>query len=144
MARIRRKGPAQRERWRHELDLDQELGFVLGPAGDGFASEDEARSAWGLHRERIRAEHPNGSRPAAWWAFEAREPQPSRADRDLPPGWSAEAVALAQRGELSADEFRALARRARRVGSPRAWEPERLDSFLHEMQPGQGIAGGRP
>ena len=134
MPRVRKRGPDTRQAWRYELDLHQELALTLGPVADGFDSEDEARSAWGVHGERIMAEHPAGSRPAGWWAFVAGEPRPTLTDRELPVGWSAEAVALAERGELSAEEFRTLERKARRVGHPRRWSEKRLTAFFRELR----------
>ena len=134
MPRIKKRGPGHRERWRHALDLPQEIGLVIGPMGQGFESEGDARAAWALHRERIMAEHPRGSRALAWWAFEAGEPRPTRSDRELPFGWKAESVRLAERGDLMEPEFQELARTARRVGHPRRWGDSRLEAFLNEMR----------
>ena len=55
------------------LSLQQELELILGPGAipDGsFASDQERRSAWRVHREELMASVTDFSHPWAFWKFE--------------------------------------------------------------------------
>ncbi len=54
----------------------------LGPSPlDVELTDDVLRSVWAEHRERLLARSRPGSRPWAWWRFEASIPEPLRAQR---------------------------------------------------------------
>jgi len=53
--------------------LGNTLGLVGGP-GDAFADEASRRACWEAHRDRLMRQVNPGTRPAAWWAFEAAFP----------------------------------------------------------------------
>jgi len=58
------------------LDLEQYLELLLGPkdAASAFASDESRRSSWRSHAaEVMRLVYP-GSRPWAWWEYDAPEP----------------------------------------------------------------------
>ncbi len=58
------------------LDLEQYLELLLGPrdAESAFASDESRRSSWRSHAaEVMRLVYP-GSRPWAWWEYDAPEP----------------------------------------------------------------------
>jgi len=61
-----------------ELDDQQVFELILGPPahGSAFASDDERRIAWELHRARFldRTDNP-GRRPWGWWQYESPEPR---------------------------------------------------------------------
>lgn len=69
------------ERPEHDLDIDLKLYELLtgfDHFGLGFSDLAEARAAWDLVREPFLAGHVErrpGTRPWAWWAFEAPEPR---------------------------------------------------------------------
>jgi hypothetical protein len=138
MARVKRRGPDRRESWRHELTLNQELGFLLGPAGSGFKSEEEAQAAWEIHRDALMAEWGRGP---GWWKYELGEPVPSRMVRgvEFPPPWTAAHVRLFELGELTEEEVSDLERRARNwnpesLEAPKRWDAARIDTFMAELR----------
>jgi hypothetical protein len=45
-------------------------------AGEGFATDAEAESAWNAHRATLLAGHPAGARPWGWWRFERHQERP--------------------------------------------------------------------
>jgi hypothetical protein len=59
-----------------------------------FATEDEAREAWQIHRGKVEPTNP-GTRARGWWAFESPEPR----DRSIP-----EREQLARIGALRPNE----------------------------------------
>jgi hypothetical protein len=69
-----------------------------------------------LERADGRYNGPAGTRPWAWWVFDLGEEMPRG-------GWAAEAIRLAELGELRDDELAALHERANearlRIGIPR-------------------------
>jgi len=57
------------------LNLEQYLELLLGPKGrSAFASNAARRSAWREHREELLPLVDPGSRPWAWWQYDAPEP----------------------------------------------------------------------
>jgi hypothetical protein len=102
MARLRSRRLEPRRSAVATLDL------LMGPtdAPWGYTVE-ELEILWEQRRDEIMAgrhgRH-DGRRPWAWWAFEAREPQPWNLDT----GWADETVRLAELGELTAAELAAL------------------------------------
>src|SRR3954447_18569012 len=79
------------ERWSLELGEDERR-----PA---FANEEERRAAWEYHREALLARERPGSRPRAWWEYDA----PIRW-----PGYDRETVALYEAGLMSEEEIAEL------------------------------------
>ncbi len=83
----------------------------LGPV-DGELSVDELELAWSVQRERIMTLYAEpayaGARPWAYWAFDLEE--------EMPDGDLAEAVRLAELGELRLDELAALKEQAVEAG----------------------------
>lgn len=72
----RRRGPDRR------CDLDDAVRLFLerGPSWSFFVelSDEQAQSLWAAHRDTLLAEwieRRPGTRPHAWWRFEAREPR---------------------------------------------------------------------
>src|SRR2546423_12511068 len=68
-----------------ELDPDVHLALWLGLRLEVFASVRERREAWERHREELLALHQwpqgqPGSRPFAWWEFDAGPDAPVRGD----------------------------------------------------------------
>ena len=106
----RRTSPAFRR------DSDVELGMLIGPVqGDGLSDED-LELGWHYHGARLLEQYVGpATRPWGWWAFEAGEPKPD--------GREAEAVRLAELGELDDEELATLRERANearlRVGTGR-------------------------
>ena len=87
MARRRREDPAP-----EPLTLEQRerllTGFQLS-LPEPFEDEDDARRVWALHREELLADWTSnrpGTRPWAWWAFEATEPRKILAIKRQPSG----------------------------------------------------------
>jgi hypothetical protein len=83
-------------------DIEQYLELLLGPKDDGsaFSSDESRRISWRSHAADVmRLVHP-GSRPWAWWEYDA--PEPAR------PGES-EPVYLARWGLLTEAEQESLA-----------------------------------
>jgi hypothetical protein len=87
------------------LDLEQYLELLLGPrdAASAFASDESRRVLWRSHStELMRLVHP-GSRPWAWWEYDAPEPARPR---------ESELSYLARWGFLTEAELASLARAA--------------------------------
>jgi hypothetical protein len=62
----------QDKRRRRELTYDQGWELLLGPdRGSAFADEAEARAAWDANRDELLADCNGGTRPWAFWRFEA-------------------------------------------------------------------------
>jgi hypothetical protein len=102
MTRVRSRGV--------ELSVELRMYLMLGPAPiweDDFTDED-LEIGWRLHGQRIMEEWKpyRGSRPWGWWRFETETGE----EPELAPG--ASEIMLAQLGELTDDEFAAIARRA--------------------------------
>ena len=59
-----------------ELDLEQYLELLLGPkdAYSAFGSEESRRDAWRDHAAELLSMVDPGSRPWAWWQYDAAEP----------------------------------------------------------------------
>jgi hypothetical protein len=57
-------------------DLEQYLELLLGPgdAGSAFDSDECRRTAWRLHWAEVMRLVQPGSRPWAWWEYDAPEP----------------------------------------------------------------------
>ena len=76
----------------------------------GELTVEELELAWGFQRERVMSAYSEpayaGSRPWAWWHFDTGE--------EMPEGDRAEAVRLAELGELRPDELAALSERGGR------------------------------
>lgn len=58
------------------LNLEQYLELLLGPRGtaSAFSSDDNRRAAWRGHARELLAVVDPGSRPWAWWEYDAPEP----------------------------------------------------------------------
>ena len=57
------------------LNLEQYLELLLGPKGDSaFDSDSHRRTAWHQHRAELLPLVDPGSRPWAWWQYDAPEP----------------------------------------------------------------------
>ena len=57
------------------LNLEQYLELLLGPRGtSAFASDFARRMAWQQHRDDLLPMVDPGSRPWAWWQYDASEP----------------------------------------------------------------------
>jgi hypothetical protein len=83
-----------------------EISLTIGPTPMCEHADDELEAGWALLKEKIMSNaRRDGSRPWAWWRFEAREDPPP-----MEPG--AEEVRLAELGELTDEEVEAIARRA--------------------------------
>jgi len=66
-------------------DLEQCLELLLGPkhVGSSFASNTSRRAAWRFHSEELMRLVEPGSRPWAWWVYDAPEPTlPRESDFD--------------------------------------------------------------
>jgi hypothetical protein len=117
VARLRRRLEARgtHPRKLHEPGFE----FLMGPTdAPGEYTAEELEVLWPLHRDKIMAgpqgRH-HGTRPWAWWAFEAGEPRPE--ERWIPSEWGPfgrmegvgdETVRLAELGELTAEQLAAL------------------------------------
>ena len=64
----------------HELTLPQHWSLRLGSWSrqSAFVDDAERRAAWEVHRSRLLAHMHPGSRPDAWWSYEAAETRNSR------------------------------------------------------------------
>jgi len=92
--------------------------LLIGPTTfEADPTVEELGVAWELHGARLMADYngPPGTRPWAWWTFNLGEEMPQG-------GWDAEAIRLAELGELRPDELAALHERANeaktRIGTP--------------------------
>lgn len=98
--------------WRYDPSLPVRLSLIMGP-GDGLTDEQLA-AAWRVEGPQLMESCRDNPNPAwrcwAYWRFELGEPQP--------PDEVAEAVRLAELGELRPDEIANLRRRA---GGSRRW-----------------------
>ena len=111
--------PRLRERlWRYEPPVNAGIDLLMGPTdAPGELTVDQLEVAWELERERMLREYrgPAGTRPWAFWWFNLGE--------EMPHDWAAEAVRLAELGELRDDELAALRERANeamlRIGTTR-------------------------
>jgi hypothetical protein len=58
------------------LDLEKYLELLLGPgdAASAFASDESRRSSWRAHSAELMRLVDPGSRPWAWWEYDAPEP----------------------------------------------------------------------
>jgi hypothetical protein len=66
-------------------DLEQFLELLLGPShlGSSFSSNASRRAAWRSHSEELMRLVEPGSRPWAWWEYDAPEPTlPRESDFD--------------------------------------------------------------
>ena len=59
------------------LNLEQYLELLLGPrvAASAFDSDESRRAAWRVHSAVLAPLVDPGSRPWAWWEYDAPEPQ---------------------------------------------------------------------
>ena len=72
---------------------------------DVFESEEERYEAWLARRDEYMESHKPGSRPGAWWRYEAPEGAPDRADyRGRYDGWT-NTIVPDEDGDLTTDEF---------------------------------------
>jgi hypothetical protein len=105
-----------RPRSRVSIERSAIMDLLIGPVPGGL-TEEQLAVAWDQFGDEIMRDSydPPGTRPWAWWAFEAGE--------DRPAGSEPEAVRLAELGELGADELAALRERANearlRIGTAR-------------------------
>jgi hypothetical protein len=91
---------------RRRSRADMLLALEIGPTTlDGF-TEAQLKRGWTMFRPKLMPRHHYGrpSRPWGWWVFEAGEDKPRRFD--------AEALRLAELGELLDDELAAVRERA--------------------------------
>lgn len=84
------------------LNLEQYLELLLGPrdAGSAFDSDESRRTSWRLHSAELMRLVEPGSRPWAWWEYDA--PEPAR-PRESEPAYLARCGLLteAERASLS-------------------------------------------
>jgi hypothetical protein len=61
-------------------DLEQYIELLLGPrdAGSAFASDEARRTSWRSHSAELKRLVEPGSRPWAWWEYDAPEPARAR------------------------------------------------------------------
>ena len=61
----------------NSLNLEQYLELLLGPreGASAFDSNESRRAAWRAHSQVLTAMVDPGSRPWAWWEYDAPEPQ---------------------------------------------------------------------
>jgi hypothetical protein len=69
---------------RDGLSLWQRWSLTIGCCGDEFDSDEERREAWERHRDELLAESRAGTRPQAWWDYEASIDQPADSDLETP------------------------------------------------------------
>jgi hypothetical protein len=96
-----------RRRVHEELSSPQWLDLLTNPdlESDVFESEEARRAAWEEYRDEYMESHKPGSRPGAWWRFEAPEGAPDRADyRGHYDGWT-NTIVPDEDGTLTTDEF---------------------------------------
>lgn len=86
-------------------DLEQYLELLLGPGdgGSAFDCDESRRMAWRSHSSELMRLVQPGSRPWAWWEYEAPEPVRSR---------ESDAAYLARCGLLTSAERISLAQTA--------------------------------
>jgi hypothetical protein len=60
----------------NQLNLEQYLELLLGPSGtaSAFRCDDARRAAWQAHAPELLPMVAPGSRPWAWWQYDAPEP----------------------------------------------------------------------
>jgi hypothetical protein len=69
--------PTNRRYVRHarrgRLNHAEEMTLIYGPdpRWDAFDTDEEARTAWAQHRDRLLAGYRHGRRPMAWWTLES-------------------------------------------------------------------------
>lgn len=114
--------PRLRQRRRQGRPLDF-VDLAIGPAGD--YDDAEAEHAWREHREAMLADC-DGTRPWAWWRYEAGEQRPT--------GLDAEAIRLAELGELSVAEKQSIARRAAEAEPRIGTAAERISAAGTELE----------
>ena len=93
--------PAKRAKMQGGLNLEQYLELLLGSTCDAsaFESDDARRAAWRTHATELMTMVDPGSRPWAWWQYDAPEaPLPRESERDY----------LARHGLLTETELRRL------------------------------------
>ena len=101
-----------------DLSMELVLALLIGPTEDDDLTDEDLELGWRYRGEQIMEDYRGvlGTRPWGWWKFAAGEEKPA-SDR------GAEAVRLAELGELRADELAALRERANeaklRIGTPR-------------------------
>jgi hypothetical protein len=109
------------------LDSDLRLALLLGPVRDDGLADADLELGWRYYGGQIMREDvgPAGTRPWGWWRFVAGEERPRRIwnpETRRSEGIAAEAVRLAELGELRDDELAALRERANearpRIGTP--------------------------
>ena len=68
--------PAKSSLINARLDLEQYLELLLGPNEErsDFNSDEQRREAWREHSEELMPMVDPGSRPWAWWQYDAPEP----------------------------------------------------------------------
>ncbi len=103
-----------------DLTWEQVTELVCGPyIVAAFESEEERTRQYLRHRTVLLEEYGNhGFRPWMWWMHEHGEapPPPRQAVEGYPWPWDAEAVRLAEMGELRTDERKHLDETAEAVG----------------------------
>ena len=98
---------SHRRRVHEELTSPQWLDLLSNPypESDVFESEEERYEAWLAHRDEYMENHKPGTRPGAWWRFEAPEGAPDREDyRGSYDGFT-NTIIPDEDGDLITDEF---------------------------------------
>jgi hypothetical protein len=86
-------------RRRRRLSLAQQDSLSIG--GPGFRDDAERREAWAQHRDVLLA-HCQGSRPRAWWDYEAPIALPSDPDQQSAALYAANLLAERERNTMVA------------------------------------------
>ena len=122
--------PRFRDRvWRYSPTPSATLDLMMGPTAGGLTIA-ELEAAWELERDTLMDHARNsstpGRRPGAWWEFEAGE--------EMPRERGAEAIRLAELGELRPDEVAALRERANEAKLRVGTAAERISALGTELE----------
>ena len=125
--------PTNRRYVRHarrgRLNHAEEMALIYGPdpRWDAFDTDEEARTAWAQHRERLLAGCRHGRRPMAWWTLESPVAFP---------GYEHQQATLFEADLLEPEERAALVEWWHNQFE-RAWDP----NFFHCAGPGKFFHG---
>jgi hypothetical protein len=84
-----------------DLSIEEEWSLTIGGCWDSeFACDEDRRDAWERHRDDLLAESRAGTRPAAWWDYDATIPRPGGDDCQEPALYGAGLLSEAELAEL--------------------------------------------